>query len=271
MARVNGIFKITGSLQNVSFYTLKGGDTVYLRTKGGPTARRLKVGPEFEKVRKHQAEWSACVKFSRAVCWTLRTVYELGDFNVAPVWNGLGKNIMKLDTAHEVGQRWLELSKCREALEGYNLNRKFPFNAVFRASLQLEVKKRKGGLKFRVPGINTTNELYNVQMLPLFRLYFVIGLVADFEYIEDAVHDKYMPRTEKYHTYSREIVTNWQSTNDQIAEQFYEISMDLNIDDEYLPFLTALGGVGIEFAKVGLGGQPEAVKHASCSKIMITQ
>ena len=50
MARVNGIFKVTGSLQNVSFYTMKGSDKVYMRTKGGPSARRLKKGPEFELV-----------------------------------------------------------------------------------------------------------------------------------------------------------------------------------------------------------------------------
>jgi len=48
MARVNGLFNIQGKLGNVSFYTIKGGDTVYLRTKGGPTARRIKVGEEFE-------------------------------------------------------------------------------------------------------------------------------------------------------------------------------------------------------------------------------
>ena len=57
MARVNGIFNITGSLQNVSFYTMKGSDKVYARTKGGPSSRRMKVGPEFELLRKHQVEW----------------------------------------------------------------------------------------------------------------------------------------------------------------------------------------------------------------------
>ena len=73
MARVNGIFKITGTLQNVSFYTMKGSDKVYARTKGGPTKRRMKVGPEFELLRKHQEEWKGCVLFSQNFSASLGT------------------------------------------------------------------------------------------------------------------------------------------------------------------------------------------------------
>lgn len=271
MARVNGFLKITGSLQNVSFYTLKGGDTVYLRTKGGPTARRLKVGPEFEKVRKHQSEWAVCVKFSQSVCDCLRTVYKLGDFNVAPVWNGLGKNIVKLDANHEVGQRWLELSRCREVLEGYNLNRKFPFNSVFRASLRLELNKKRGVMTVKVPRINPVHDLYNVQSLPFFRLCFVIGYIADFEFNAAGFPDKYIPRLASIHAHSKELITDWMSAADLIAARDFEIDMGYNIDDEHLSFLTVLGGVGIQFAKMGLGAQIESVKYASCSKIMLAQ
>lgn len=270
MARVNGIFKITGSLQNVSFYTLKGSDTVFMRAKGGPTARRLKVGPEFATLRKHQAEWSACVQFSRATSYCLRTVYKLGDFNVAPVWNGLGKNIMKQDTEHVIGERWLELTKYKESLEGYNLNKKFPFNAVFRASLQVELIKEQGLMTIKVPRINTTNDLYNVQNLPLFRLYFVLGLVSDFESIPDTRMNKYQPRS-KYNTYGKELITEWMSTNDLIAAQNFEIKLNREIEADHLPYLTALAGVGIEFGKLGFGGKAEAVKNASCSKIILAQ
>ena len=96
MARVKSTLQITGSINGLSFYTIRGGDTVYVRTKGGPSARRMKVGEEFATVRKHQAEWEACVKFSKMLKGTVGAVAKLGDFNVSPVWNGLGKKIMAL-------------------------------------------------------------------------------------------------------------------------------------------------------------------------------
>ncbi|MEI8085354.1 MAG: hypothetical protein WCG93_03955 [Paludibacter sp.] len=33
-------------------------------------------------------------------CANTNGLKKLGDFNVSPVWNGLGKKIMKLDTVH---------------------------------------------------------------------------------------------------------------------------------------------------------------------------
>jgi hypothetical protein len=139
MARVKSTLQITGSINGLSFYTIRGGDTVYVRTKGGPSARRMKVGEEFATVRKHQAEWEACVKFSKMMKGAVGEVAKLGDFNVSPVWNGLGKKIMALDAEHPVGERSLQVTRCPDWLAGYNLNRRFPFNSIFRGDLQLDI------------------------------------------------------------------------------------------------------------------------------------
>ena len=179
MARVKGALQITGGIKGVSFYTMKGSDTIFMRTKGGPSKRRMKTGKEFELVRKHQVEWGGCVMFSQWVDWASGEFKKLGDFNVSPVWNGLGKKIMKLDTEHVVGERSIELTKCKEVLEGYNLNRNFAFNAVFRTSIQFEVDKKLDTAKVKLPRINTENDLYNVQKLPYFRLKFSLGIIYD--------------------------------------------------------------------------------------------
>lgn len=269
MARVNGIFKITGSLQNVSFYTMKGSDKVYARTKGGPTKRRMKVGPEFELLRKHQVEWKGCVLFSQDFSTSLGSVYRMRDYNVSPVLNGIAKKIIKLDTEHAIGERSILLSKSRETFEGFNLNRGFPFNTVFRTSLQVETDKKNGRMLVRIPRIVTTNDLYNVQNLPYFRLTFNLCQFSDLKFSAES-SDRYEPAMSEIYLRNAEKSTGWLSTNDVIPEQVLELELDLDkvSFDEDMEHLTCMGSAGIEFGNVGAGGKIEAVKHACCAKIL---
>jgi hypothetical protein len=268
MATVNGIFKVTGSLQNVSFYSIKGSDKVYMRTKGGPTARRMKVGPEFALVRKHQAEWKGCVLFSQRLKMCLDSIYRMRDFNVAPVLNGIAKTIMKLDTENEIGKRSIMLSEARETLEGFNLNRQFPFNSVFRTSIHVEIDKKQGQMKVEIPRIVTANDLYNVQKLPFFRLVFNLTLFSDLKALGDNASSYYTTKNEKY-AYNRvEQCSEWFSANDIISAQTHTLEFNFDIPEESAEQITALGSVGIEFGNTAVGGKIEPVKHACCAKII---
>ena len=267
MARVNGIFNITGSLQNVSFYTMKGSDKVYVRTKGGPTSRRMKVGPEFELVRKHQVEWKGCVKFSQDFSACLNSIYRMRDYNVSPVLNGIAKKIMKLDTEHEIGERSILLSKSRETFEGFNLNRRFPFNAVFRTSLQVEIDKKQGRMVIRIPLIVTANDLYNVQNLPYFRLTFNLCHFSDMIFSSSA-SKSYVSAISEINLRRVEKSTEWLPANDVIPEQTLELNLNKEISDEEMEHLTCMGSAGIEFGNTGAGGKIEPVKFACCAKIL---
>ena len=267
MARVNGIFNITGSLQNVSFYTMKGSDKVYARTKGGPSSRRMKVGPEFELLRKHQVEWKGCVLFSRELSTCFGSIYRMRDYNVSPVLNGIAKKIIRLDTEHVIGERSLLLSKSRETFEGFNMNRAFPFNTVFRTSIQVEMDKKQGRMVVRIPRIVTANDLYNVQKLPYFRLTF--SLCHFFDLVFSAEASKcYEPAISDRYLQSVEQSTEWLSANDVIPEQMFELALNKVTSDENMEHLTCIGSAGIEFGNVGAGGNIEAVKHACCAKIV---
>jgi len=268
MATVNGIFKVTGSLQNVSFYTVKGSDKVYMRTKGGPTKRRMKVGPEFELVRKHQAEWKGCVFFSQHLSACLDSIYKMRDYNVAPVFNGIAKKIIKLDTEHEIGFRSILLSQTRETFEGFNLNRQFPFNSVFRTSIQVEILKQNGRMKVSIPRIVTSNDLYNVQKLPYFRLSFNLTVFSDIEASAESTRSGYDFKVKQNGYRRKEISTEWLSANDVISEQELEIDFATEFSEENLPYLTFMASAGIEFGNTAIGGKIEAVKYACCAKIL---
>lgn len=273
MARINGLFNIQGKLGNVSFYTIKGGDTVYVRTKGGPSPRRIKVGKEFEKLRKHQAEWRGCVLFSRQLRNGVHNLHKLGDFNVSAAWNGLAKKLMGADKEHPVGERAVLLSQNKAVLEGYNMNRRFPFNSVFRTPVNAAIDRRALTARISVSRIVTANDLYNVQKLPFFRLYFTFGFVPDLLYDpEDKEYNYSLEiKVDEYTTldqYSKKVITNWFSANDIINESVYEIKLFDQLIGIDLERATAIVGAGIEFGSMAVSGEIEAVKNASSAKIL---
>ena len=267
MARVNGIFNITGSLQNVSFYTIKGSDKVYMRTKGGPSKRRVKKGPEFEKLRKHQVEWKGCVTFSQGICNRARRIYQMRDFNVAPQMNGIAKKLMKVDKQNEIGARTVMLSQCKEILEGFNFNRRFPFNQIFRTPFLMEIDKDHGTMKVSMSRIVTKNDLYNVQKLPYFRLVFNLMCVTDVEINSDEYRPYWMT-TENDFWHSAEVISPWFSSNTVVPEQSFEIKMIPNVPDNLMYKATFLGSIGIEFGTSGDNSEIQPVEHACCSKIV---
>ena len=198
MAIIKGGNSITGSVQQTSYYTISGSGKVVARSKGGPKADRMKAGKEFVNTRKHQVEWKACVKFSKGLQHALGETYRLGDYNVSPVWNGLGKNLMGLDKINPVGERNLILSLHRQVLQDFSLNRNYPFNTVLRVSTEYEINKEILQATVSLPRINTAMVLLNIQKLPYFRLKVCLGMVSDILYNAGNEMEPYIPTLKQY-------------------------------------------------------------------------
>ena len=268
MAIIKGAIQMEGSIRGVSFYTLPGSDKVIMRTKGGPSKRRMKVGKEFETVRKHQSEWAACVLFSRGLQYAMGENYRLADYNVSPVWNGIGKKLINLDEESTLGERHLRLSVYREALAGFSLNKNFAFNAVMQATPTFEVNKEQRSATVCFPQINTTNDLLNVQKLPYFRLVVALGLVSDIQFNPENNRSKYAPELDDANGMNQSTVTEWFSANDLIPAQEIRVAFDevmLRVRAEHE---TVILTVGVEFGTTAFGGKIEGVKRAGCARIM---
>ena len=266
MAVVKGALQMTGGIKGVSFYTMSGSDKVFMRTKGGPKAQRMKTGEEFEKVRKHQSEWAASVKFAHTVGDALGEIYRLADYNLWPVLCGMGKNLMTLDTEHPVGQRNLMLSGYRKVLDNFSLNRNYQFNSVMRTTPEFEVDKKTLNAWVRISQINTEMDLLNIQRLPYFRVIVTLGIVSDVEYMPDAKLSKYEP-TNECSGFRLSTISEWFSTEDIINEQ----TLSVKLDEEVIKMtddVTVLLGMGVEFGKVGFASKITPVKNAGCGKVL---
>jgi len=258
---------MTGGIKGLSFYTLAGTDKVIVRTKGGPSARRIKEGSEFAVLRTHQQEWSGCIKFSQGVKKALGETYRLADYNISPVLNGMGKNLMKLDTEHIVGERILKLSTYKPALENFNLNRNYAFNAVLRINPVFEIHREALTASVIFPHFNSGTDLLNIQRLPYFRLIICIGTISDMNYYPARYGSSYFPAHPEMDGCNASAMTGWLSANDMIMEQRLSVSLESMVsgmqDD-----VTVILSVGIEFGNVGFAGQIAEVKRAGCAKIV---
>lgn len=267
MAIVKGIFQVTGGIKGMSFYTRAGSDKVIMRTKGGPTKRRMEVGPEFEKLRKHQGEWGACVQFARALKTAVGDTYKLSDFNLSPAWTGLGKRLMGLDTTKKVGERSLNFSAFKQALIGYNFNKNYPLNSVLRVMPVCEINRETLKATVKFPRINTENDLYNIQKLPYFRLVVTIGCVSDIQYNTQNLFFNFEAMNETLHGVSKSIATDWFSADNILDEQTLAVELNEELQSKITENINVLLSIGLEYGKVGFAGQITEVKHAGCAKI----
>jgi len=267
MAIVKGFLQMTGSIKGVSFYTTAGSDKVIMRTKGGASKNRIAKGAEFEKLRKHQSEWAGCVLFARAVRGAVGALYRLADFNLSPVWTGMGKNLIKLDVSGEVGQRTLRLSTYKQALESFSFNRNYPFSSILRVSPTCEIDRDALEATVTFPRINTEMDLVNIQRLPYFRLIVSLGTVSDIEY-KRTLFNNYEATNSDLQGLSISNTGPWHSTINILPEQVMNVQFDEQFKALLTDDVTLLLSIGVEFGNVGFGGEIVEVKRAGCGKVL---
>jgi hypothetical protein len=266
MTTVKGILQMTGSIKGVSFYTRRGSDKVIMRTKGGITKEKMEFAPQFEELRKNQQEFGGCAKFGSMTRYAFGGLQRLADYNLTPVLNGMAKNLMKLDTESELGQRRIQLSKHKQVLEGFNFNRNNPFNSVLRIGITGQIDRTNLLATVTIPRINTDIDLVNIQRLPYFRIIAVIGTVADMHY--DETEKAYVPAILELHGVSKVNNGQWYPSQTIVHEQTMTVQLTETQQALLTNDITVLLSVAVEFGTVGFAGETVEVKYAGCGKIV---
>ena len=266
MAIVKGPIQLSGSLSNISFYTRRGSDQVIARTKGGASGDKIKRLPQYEGMRLQQKEWSGVTKMASAVRYTFGGLHRMADYNLTSVLNGLANKMQKADTTSEKGKRPVRLSQFRQALDGFNFNRNYPFNTVMRVSTSYELNRETLSASVTIPRIKTDMDLLNIQRLPYFRIIVVLGAVSDMVF-DDKLKD-YIPTVAALHGVSVVNNSQWFSANTILEEQ----TLTAQLSEKQASLLTdevsVVLSIAVEFGMVGFTGEPVEVKYAGCGKVI---
>lgn len=272
MARVKQLDRITGSLGNLSFYTRKGSDQIFVRTKGGASKEKIKRNPEFENVRKSNKEFGGCSKMSKQIRLTFFDLAHVADFNLSSVLCSLAKSIQKADTENPVGERTIRLSQYRAMLTDFNFNTINRFDSLLRIALKSTMDKEKQQATLNIPafacsyGLNlpynksTENAYYS-----LFRISASLGVATDMQL--NVQKTSYEPLHSTLGLGYKTSSTPWYSTQASVPEQqlklnIHEPSAIFNDDD------TLVLSIAIEFGTLDAFGNPTPIRRAGAGKIL---
>ena len=133
MARQNGLIKIEGTLDNLTFYKTKDGNLV--RTKGGISKERMATDPNFRRTRENGSEFGMAASAGKLLRDAIRNLMmTTADARVTSRLTQVMTNIKNLDTSSIRGLRsvveGLATDDGKQLLKGFNFNNKAIMGAI---------------------------------------------------------------------------------------------------------------------------------------------
>ena len=264
MAILKSSVLFTGTLGDLSAYTMRGSDKVILRRKGGPSKKRIQSAPSFENTRRLNAEFAGR---STATKWIMRALHHhrpLADHSFTGKLNALFKPIQELDTVHAWGKRSIRLTANTSVLEGFPLNIGTTFEKMVRTPYVCEFIRETGQVTASFPTLIPDINFFPPDH-PVFSLVVGAGIFPDLHYKGSA----YQPINESVDEYVPVAVESpWYPTN-EILEP---LVLTLPVPDEIIqPNTSVVITVGIKFGRMFPNGTAQQVKNAGAGVIRLVR
>jgi hypothetical protein len=247
---------------------MRGSDTPIVRTKGGPTKRQIKTKPSFAITRMNNMEFGGRAKIAGQVLHALRPLKYLGDYNIAGPLNSLFIPIQELDTEHEKGERNIVLSKNPGLLQGFNLNRRTPFDTIVANPLAYTLSKESLTGSVTFPALIPDVNFFVPGKYPWYKFMAVISIVEDMFYDPNG----YRPENDReLYTWALD-ETDWlpvQAGLPAITKQYTQLKDCYGVGKKRIKLNShsLLLAVGIAFGDMEKG-QIEMVKYVGGGKIL---
>ncbi|UOX34846.1 hypothetical protein LXD69_04880 [Flavobacterium sediminilitoris] len=141
MAKSNGILKIEGTIEDLTFYKKDGKN--FVRRKGGVSRERILNDPSFIRTRENGAEFSHSASAGKLLRLALGgLVFKAKDSKLSSRMLQLMSKIKNLDTVSLRGQRkvseGVSTAQGKQILKGFDFNANAPLNNVLFAPFVFE-------------------------------------------------------------------------------------------------------------------------------------
>ena len=140
MAKTNGIIKIEGTVEDLTFYKIDGKN--FVRKKGGVSKERIENDANFVRTRENNAEFSHSGRMGRFLKLSVGSmVYRAKDSKLSSRLLQVMSVIKNFDTTSARGERNVALGiatpQGKTALTGFDFNQKASLQSVFFAPYAL--------------------------------------------------------------------------------------------------------------------------------------
>ena len=144
MARQAGILKLTGRIDNLSFYESEG--EFFVRLKGGPTGKRVKKAACFERTRENNAEFGRCSQAGKLLRKSIRPYLGAGDTRMYRRLTKVMTEIKNYDGISRRGERTigkgLERPEAQALLKDFDFNRHAGLKQYLTAAVRVDKQNR---------------------------------------------------------------------------------------------------------------------------------
>jgi hypothetical protein len=255
-------FGIIGTLNNISFYKMRGCDDLIARRKGGPPKERIKKHPNFEHVRFNNKEFGGRSAASAYIMRRMHPLKALADHNIAGKLNALLRPIQISDPENDLGSRHVKLSKNPRLLEGFNLNKNNTFDAIVRSPVLYTLSKETISARVDIPALLPGINFFNQITFPAHKFIAVLGVVPDLF----RKGDEYKPTHDAYDDIrSKYVETDWFPVSHGSPATTLELKLDAVLPDNSC---CAMLSIGICFGAMGANNQIEQIKYTGAAKIL---
>ena len=262
MAKVAPIIPMSNSLGDFSLYRLRGEEKLIMRAKGGASKAQIASSPAFARLRLRQSEFKGSGKGAGFIMRTFWSWKDLADYNIAGSLNKICNIIQTRDVVNPLGTRSVKFTEHGRLLEGFNLNRKHPFDSLITQSPTHSFIKSECKAILSYPELNPLVNLFNPWNIAYFRIVIGLGIIPDLVFKGKT----YEPANPSQIFNPARVVTEWIASSATTPPQTKEISLDpsLFVDDTSSLLLS----VGIEFGRPLSGSLIETVKYSGSAKIL---
>jgi len=149
MAKMNGIVKIEGTIDDLTFYKKDG--ATYVRKKSSVSKERILNDPNFVRTRENNHEFSHNVSQAKMLRMAMGSLtFKAKDANLSSRLMQTMSRIKNLDTASARGERQVHLglatAEGKNLLKGFDFNNKAPLQGVLFAPYALDTAT--GSIRF---------------------------------------------------------------------------------------------------------------------------
>ena len=149
MAKVNGLLKIEGTVEDLTFYKKDGKN--FVRKKGGVSKERIANDPNFVRTRENGYEFTHSATSGKMLRLALGSmVFKAKDNKLSSRMLQVMSKIKNLDTISARGERKVALGiatlEGKQVLRGFDFNAKAPLNNVLFTPISLDTAT--GGVSF---------------------------------------------------------------------------------------------------------------------------
>jgi hypothetical protein len=256
MAQLTSGIQFTGSIGNLSAYRMKGSDKIVLRTKGGPSKKKIATAKQFDTTRRNNSEFSRRAKASAIILGAMQPLRPLADHKISAPLNALLKQIQTLDTVSAFGERDIFLSRRPTLLEGFSFNRVNSFDSTLMATVRADVQRASNSVSVVLPEIVPGTNFLPSNRYPYCRFVVTAACIPDLVWTDLGYRVNVAMTTGS---------VEWKPVRAESPSQTIELSYVNGAADVHQ---TLVVSIGLQYGVVSPFGEIVTVNHG-CAKVLL--